>query len=655
MTQVEGTNDYSIVSKLSAAQAGYFDDPFLTEFVENPRNRAPLINWGYYVRNKSIQLTFEKSVQFLANKNQPFQILSIGAGFDTTFFSIHHKYKPDNLTFFEIDLPCNVERKVNLIFNSEKCQPMIWNKVMNSNDGKSINTDLYRLFACDLADTGQLKQKLEQFDFDFKLPTLILSECVITYMKEKHSSKLVSFLAEVLEHAAFFVYEQCLPDDGFGAFMVKHFENIGSPIMGLEKFKTESEQVNRYLEAGWCKCKVYTLTSIFLNMDTKEVERIKSLDQFDEFEEFLLKCSHYFMLVATKGSCDILHGVSNIRNLHAADYSNINIEETPLQCNPVLTPHQMKRFGHSICVRDDKVTIVGGFGQENEKHKRIGSCVSFQYDKGEFTKVTEFKNPVFERLFGSVESWNEKLCLIGGRHSPNKPIKEISFTDEATGECVESSFVPDIGSRWRQATCLLNHSNYSSQDILVIVGGCDVKKVYDDVIFYNLRERTIFKTKLDNPVVSGSVCTWGEKILISGGQNPVRRTDSHNWWHHQEVIWILQVEGKEVKKKKVVLDLEPRFGHTSHVIADSLLLVGGVGPFGPLGLDVINLITGEITRHNLPVFKNTKHTNIIMLHNHASFIKEDELVIIGGGGNCFSFGTHINNCWSINLSHILTK
>ena len=73
MTQVEGTNDYSIVSKLSAAQAGYFDDPFLTEFVENPRNRAPLINWGYYVRNKSIQLTFEKSVQFLANKNQPFQ------------------------------------------------------------------------------------------------------------------------------------------------------------------------------------------------------------------------------------------------------------------------------------------------------------------------------------------------------------------------------------------------------------------------------------------------------------------------------------------------------------------------------------------------------------------------------------------------------
>jgi tRNA wybutosine-synthesizing protein 4 len=50
MSTVEGTNDYSIVSKLSAASAGYFADEFLAEFVEKPRRRAPLINWGYYLR-----------------------------------------------------------------------------------------------------------------------------------------------------------------------------------------------------------------------------------------------------------------------------------------------------------------------------------------------------------------------------------------------------------------------------------------------------------------------------------------------------------------------------------------------------------------------------------------------------------------------------
>jgi hypothetical protein len=55
MTKVEGTNDYSIVSKLSAANAGFFADEFLAEFVEKPRKRAPLINWGYFLRQQAKQ------------------------------------------------------------------------------------------------------------------------------------------------------------------------------------------------------------------------------------------------------------------------------------------------------------------------------------------------------------------------------------------------------------------------------------------------------------------------------------------------------------------------------------------------------------------------------------------------------------------------
>ena len=49
MTTVEGTNDYSIVSKLSAASAGYFEDDFLREFVDKKKRRAALVNWGYYI------------------------------------------------------------------------------------------------------------------------------------------------------------------------------------------------------------------------------------------------------------------------------------------------------------------------------------------------------------------------------------------------------------------------------------------------------------------------------------------------------------------------------------------------------------------------------------------------------------------------------
>ena len=89
MTLVEGTNDFSIVSKLSASSLGYFCDEFLEEMVDKRKRRAPLINWGYYLRYKSLEYTFEKAVNHLCNGGKSFQILSIGAGFDTTFFNDH--------------------------------------------------------------------------------------------------------------------------------------------------------------------------------------------------------------------------------------------------------------------------------------------------------------------------------------------------------------------------------------------------------------------------------------------------------------------------------------------------------------------------------------------------------------------------------------
>ena len=79
-----------------------------------------MINWGYYLRYKSLEATFEKFVKhFCDKKEEQFQILSVGAGFDTTFFNVS-KFG-DNFKFYEVDLPSNVKRKTCLIQNSKKC------------------------------------------------------------------------------------------------------------------------------------------------------------------------------------------------------------------------------------------------------------------------------------------------------------------------------------------------------------------------------------------------------------------------------------------------------------------------------------------------------------------------------------------------------
>jgi O-methyltransferase involved in polyketide biosynthesis len=56
------------------------------------------------------------------------QILSLGAGFDTTFFNLSAKYGeapttlPMMMTYYEVDLDSNVERKAALIRRSVKCR-----------------------------------------------------------------------------------------------------------------------------------------------------------------------------------------------------------------------------------------------------------------------------------------------------------------------------------------------------------------------------------------------------------------------------------------------------------------------------------------------------------------------------------------------------
>jgi O-methyltransferase involved in polyketide biosynthesis len=53
-----------------------------------------------------------------------FQVLSLGAGFDTTYFQLSQRYGgPDKqlMTYFEVDLGSNVERKAALIRRSNKC------------------------------------------------------------------------------------------------------------------------------------------------------------------------------------------------------------------------------------------------------------------------------------------------------------------------------------------------------------------------------------------------------------------------------------------------------------------------------------------------------------------------------------------------------
>lgn len=73
------------------------------------------------------------------------------------------------------------------------------------------HTPSYSLCSCDLRDLSTLEKNLGTMNFDFGVPTLFLAECVMTYMTNQDSDKLVTWCAKKFDVSVFVTYEQIVP------------------------------------------------------------------------------------------------------------------------------------------------------------------------------------------------------------------------------------------------------------------------------------------------------------------------------------------------------------------------------------------------------------------------------------------------------------
>lgn len=86
---IRGTDTDAAVARLSAAQKGYVQDPFIGHLVPRAHlqhPRPPLINIGTFVRSTAIDELVEQWL--LLSGDRRCQIVSLGAGSDTRFWRI---------------------------------------------------------------------------------------------------------------------------------------------------------------------------------------------------------------------------------------------------------------------------------------------------------------------------------------------------------------------------------------------------------------------------------------------------------------------------------------------------------------------------------------------------------------------------------------
>lgn len=644
---VQGTNDSSVVSKVSAAAQGYFQDVYLQHFVSKVTRRAPLINRGYYVRWRAVDHSIRRFLEITAHCPKR-QILSLGAGFDSLYFRLYSSGVLSRAVVFEVDFPDVAQRKCALIKSNNILREMLQSDSQPSTEPLYLLSSQYRLLGVDMRELSQMEKGLESSSFEWMTPTLILSEVVLTYMETKWSDLVISWAAHHLPQSLFIIYEQVRPFDPFGQIMQDHFRKLNTTLHALQQYPDVETQRHRFLDNGWKQCACLDMNSFYYGL-VPEVEKnkIENLEPFDEHEEWHQKCSHYFILAASQGSLS----VHEILSLPDSQLTITGLPFNPISLPVRTVPVSAEGLGMgSVSLGTNAIVLTGG-SNKGGREAQI-RLLHKSKDSWKCIKVSS-SGDIGVRLYHTVSAIpGEGAIILGGRTSPLNPVKSIckltmdprcalDLGDQSNvvlkvEEIVVGGKTPE--PRWRHTTTWLSHKG---KDYLFLFGGKNgSQEVLGGNSFFDLSQNLWTEVTIEGPApearFSHSACSYQGGAVVFGGLSRrglplgdtimLRPTNCGFSWER--------------------LDIEPpplaRYSHSTHVIGSKLLVVGGVWLYSRVpGVLVIDLKTQSSVEYRLDT---TAVPWPLMLHSFCSELcaSNEELLLIGGGGNCFSFGTHLN-------------
>lgn len=312
---VQQTDLDASVSRLSAVELGYLDDPFAQLFVSSTsQRRFPIINRGTYVRTKAIDNLVD---HFLSNPvSRKKQIISLGAGSDTRFFRIMQKDLPgcdrhdesilrNILIYHEFDFPGNVARKRDVICQTSILTGLIGTPLSTVGDG--IDGPNYHLHAIDLRSLNTEDPPPQALrDIDKSLPTLLISECCLVYLEPALADNAVQYFTRFLfpptTPIGMILYEPIHPNDAFGRVMVSNLASRGIILQTLRKYGSLEAQAARMKAYGFDNSGGSDMDQLWQDgVDEGEKTRVGRLEMVDEVEEWELLARHYCVVWAWRG------------------------------------------------------------------------------------------------------------------------------------------------------------------------------------------------------------------------------------------------------------------------------------------------------------------------------------------------------------------
>ncbi|OBA19681.1 LCM-domain-containing protein [Metschnikowia bicuspidata var. bicuspidata NRRL YB-4993] len=442
-SQVQGTNNSSIVSKRSVEKIySPITEPESKEwfkfFVPKGKRRSPAINRGYWVRMESIK----QAVQRIRNQyGGTIRVVNLGCGFDPYPFKTLAE-SGDAFEFFDFDYPDLVARKLALIRDAPEIMDVIGAEELILPEHKSLgvvmSTASYKLVGCDLKNTALYQKQLNTL-LHSGVATVFIAEVSLAYMKPEHANPVVQILSQ-LPNSHVLVLEQIMPSGDshfFAQKMLYHFSHLRSPLQCKQKarFQEYFPQVEIIdLFESW---------SQLVSSDMKKL--VAEVEDFDEWEEFIVFCQHYVVIHATNSEKLIFEATQEPPAFDSIEPLKISVMDNPINTKfPACTATQTRTYVHGgmFQTRSDELIFLG--------------------QNTPVFHAEEADKPSARMCHTLSDLGNGNLLLIGGRTRPGVELDDVWVYQERKETW---RLVGDIGEK------MARHSAVSIEKGKVLVFG----------------------------------------------------------------------------------------------------------------------------------------------------------------------------------------
>ena len=373
---------------------------------------------------------------------------------------------------------------------------------------------------------------------------------------------------------------------------------------------------------------------------------LQQYEPFDEFEEFVLFASHYFLLIADKGNARprVMDITSPKGCPGAADYQ---LPKMVLTARSVPVPKSsMRRFGALgvVTIYSDALGHHGGLGIQS----RIGTMDVYSFHT-QAPALPPDAVGIEPRMCHTINALDNGSLLVGGRTSPEHVLRDCWFLQEARWKRVDDLPI----SLYRH--CATHVTSKSGCQAVLVYGG----KTGDSQVssrwlvwraFFGWVQVTVQDKGLTPRFGAAMVSIDSASGILLGGMT-ADGTILDDLWE-----WTFHVEGTipsiDLTKARTSWLTTPnvvgRMGACLTRSPIGLLLVGGVSSKLLAQEHEIVCLSQEVP-HGTQAVRWVWTTVICqtvkqrpLLVGHSTHMWRDLVIILGGGAVCFSFGTYWN-------------